>query len=621
MTTVDENARVETASVQERRDRAAKFATRAGQLQRVSSRVSQLRFATFIAAILAFLWAEIGDSALADAGVPAGIVLAAVFSALVIYHRRVKTKARWFDALRRVNLEAVARIHRDWSGIPVRGRHATAPAEHPYAHDLDIVGHASLFQLLDVTASAPGRATLLEWLLAPAAPAEIPDRQAAVRELALLTDFRDGFSARGLLAREAQSPDVARFLAWAEGEPWLLQRPALLWTTRVLPAATLCLALLAGMGVLAAAWIAVPVIANVIVTAAAGKHAWASFSSASRGEILDHDARLFNDIERQSFESPMLGRLQAQLMASGAASTQMRRLARRVACADVRFSAMAHFPLQILLLWDFHVLFAIERWRQMNGRHVRSWLDALGQTDALAALASLAHDHPDWTFPDVATGEPPVLEARNLAHPLLRPSVARGNDVRVGPPGTFLLVTGSNMSGKSTLLRAIGTNLVLAQAGAPVCADAMRLPPLRLHTSMRVQDSLEEGVSFFMAELRRLKTVVDAASAARAAGTTLLYLLDEILQGTNTAERHLAAQRIILHLLEQGAIGAVTTHDLTLADAKPLAQAADLVHFRETIERIDGEMRMSFDYKLRRGLATSTNALALMEMVGLGGDG
>ena len=192
------------------------------------------------------------------------------------------------------------------------------------------------------------------------------------------------------------------------------------------------------------------------------------------------------------------------------------------------------------------------------------------------------------------------------------------NDVQVGPPGTFLLVTGSNMSGKSTLLRALGVNVVLAQAGGPVCATAMSLPPLVVRSSIRVQDSLERGVSYFMAELQRLKEVVDAAEQVREAGAgTLLFLLDEILHGTNTAERQIAARRVILHLVAQGAIGAVSTHDLTLAQGGEIAAAGQPVHFTEDFQEGPDGPLMTFDYRLRPGLAPSTNALKLMEIVGL----
>jgi DNA mismatch repair ATPase MutS len=299
------------------------------------------------------------------------------------------------------------------------------------------------------------------------------------------------------------------------------------------------------------------------------------------------------------------------------ADEQLHDLQRLMHLADLRTSSM-HLPVFLLTMWDIHVLLAVERWQRASGVAARDWLRALGEAEALASLATLAHDQPAWVFPELGPTAEPRLTATSLGHPLIPDDVRVHNDVHVGPPGTFLLVTGSNMSGKSTLLRAIGVNVVLAQAGAPVCAQRMRLSPLEVCTSIRVQDSLARGVSYFMAELERLKQIVDAAHRVHADGSaTLIYLLDEILHGTNTAERRIAATRVIRHLVDSGAIGAATTHDLELAGQPALAAAARLVHFSETLEDIDGVSTLRFDYQLRDGLATSTNALALMRIVGL----
>jgi DNA mismatch repair ATPase MutS len=329
-------------------------------------------------------------------------------------------------------------------------------------------------------------------------------------------------------------------------------------------------------------------------------------------------ADLFALVESQSFEAAALRALQQRLTAGHLrADQQLRRLGRRMPLADFRMFLL-FAPIQWLTLWTFHVLWLLERWQRDAGASVRRWLDALGEFEALAAFATALHDHPDWSLPQIVEDGEAVLRAEQLGHPLLPPATVVRNDLQVGPPGTFLLVTGSNMSGKSTLLRAIGVNVALAQAGAPVCATRMSLPPVEIATCMRVQDSLEQGVSYFMAELQRLKLVVDRARAVRGScGRTLLYLLDEILHGTNTAERQVAARQVIRHLIDLGAIGAVSTHDLTLADAPDLAAARRAVHFTEQFVRGPDGPRMSFDYRLRPGLATSTNALRLMEIVGL----
>ena len=299
----------------------------------------------------------------------------------------------------------------------------------------------------------------------------------------------------------------------------------------------------------------------------------------------------------------------------GAAPDEIATLRRLLDMAETRRSVLFHLPLAVILHWDVHVLAALERWKARSGSRVRDWLDAVGEAEALASLAVLAADHPDWTMP-VLDAEARTVRARALGHPLIAPGECVRNDIRVGPAGSFLLVTGSNMSGKSTLLRALGLNAVLARAGGPVCARELRMPPLRVMTSIRFEDSLADGVSYFMAGLLRLKRVVDAAQSGIASSRTL-YLLDEILQGTNSAERRIAARTVVRQLLGTGAIGAVTTHDLTLADADDLTARAVPVHFTESVD--DGADGLTFDYRLRPGIATSTNALKLLEMVGLGG--
>jgi hypothetical protein len=587
--------------------------------------VSNARLATFLlfagGAVLLLL--DRGSSAWVGAAIAA--VALPCFAALVVHHDRVIRALRRAEERCLLSEESLARLARDFSRLPDRPAPPTAPLD-PRSRDLDLFGRASLFQLLGTTTTPSGRACLARWLLEPAAPDVVRDRQDAVRELAPRLDLRQELELRGRLDADLRG-DLGPFFAWAEGEPWLERRPLLLLAIRLLSGAAVLFAALHALGLLPLAWL--PFFAvNLLLGGLLARRTHATFDRvSSRERVFRSYAELFSCLIGARLESHLLQGIQAELCASGLSpEREMTALDRILSIADVRRSGLLHLPLEGLLLYDLHVLDALERWQRRAGRAARRWLELLGEVEALAALAGLLHDNPGWTLPEItpASGES-VLSATALGHPLLPPGACVPNDVTVGPAGTFLLVTGSNMSGKSTLLRAIGVNTVLAQAGGPVCAASLRAPPLELGTSFRLRDSLEEGVSFFMAELRRLKEIVDAAAPVETEGTAaprphprLLFLLDEILLGTNVTERQIAVRQVLLALLERGAVGAVSTHDLTLATAPGLEAACRPVHFRESFESGEGGPRMTFDYRLRGGVAPTTNALKLLELVGLG---
>ena len=555
--------------------------------------------------------------------IAATLILSAIFVMLVVKHARVRRQEIWYRQLAQVALEAGHRRLRRWEEFAEPT--PDPPPGHPYADDLDVFGHASLHVLLGTTCTRPGADLLTEWLLGPAPPETVRQRQNAVRELAPAIEFRDELQAMGRLAGPVEPKQLRLLLEWAESPAWLLPKRGLKWLAIALPTLVIATAGLHIFAVVPYLWI-LPTAVAVGVTRRYKTHIHDDFTRTSSGESgLRRYHTLVARIAAARFGDPLLAELRESLIGSGEAPAEseaparsLERLFRLVELSNVRYSDLIHYPWNLLTLWDIHVLVRLERWKEKHGAALPGWMTALGRTDALAALAGLAHAHPDWAFPEIADGQlggPPRLEATGLRHPLLAPESAVLNDVTLGPPGSLLLVTGSNMSGRSTLLRAIGANVILAGAGGPVCAEAMALPVADLRTSMRIRDSLEEGISYFMAELRRLKAVCDAASAA--SERPVLYLLDEILQGTNTAERQIAARRILHHLLDQHAIGAVTTHDLTLADAEDLQNRAVLVHFRESVETPEDGPPITFDYRLRPGLATSTNALRLMEIMGL----
>jgi ABC-type multidrug transport system fused ATPase/permease subunit len=599
------------------RERSEQFCReRDRQAQRLSW-ITHGRLATFLAACVSLPASGVSEQ-LELLVILAGIASIIGFLALVIFHRRTAARTRYYEELRRVNDEAGERLKRNWACL-VAPRVVPAPADHGYSDDLDLFGPGSLFQLACTATTPLGEQTLRGWLLEPAEPDVVLERQKAVAELAPLVDLRDRLTVSGRLIGPVNHRVVRRFMSWAIDHRWLLSRRWLVVAAWLLPISTLALATLQLAGLLAYHLWAVTVACALLLTLRTRRTIHEIFEAASSGEAtLRRLSELLEIVSGASLHAPRLTGIQQSLMTDGlAAHRQMRRLDRILACSELRLSDLFHLAVQLLTLWDFHVLAALERWREANGRYVSLWFSAFGEAEALSSLAALAHGHPHWVFPEFSVNETYEVAATGLGHPLLRPEDCVVNDVHLGPPGTFLLLTGSNMSGKSTLLRAIGVNVVLAQAGGPVCASRLRLPTARVFTSMHARDSLQEGVSQFMAALNRLKLIVDAARRAQSGPVALLYLLDEILQGTNAAERQTAVRRIIRHLVENGAIGAISTHDLSLADTDDLRAAADPVYFRETIERSATGATLSFDYKLRPGIASSTNALRLMEIVGL----
>jgi ABC-type multidrug transport system fused ATPase/permease subunit len=583
--------------------------------ERAGIAVSRLRLVSFLGAVVLLVWGIRTLSTTMGMGASAaGIVLLIVFGVLVVRHARILEQVDRATSALALNGQGLARLDRDWSGLPEVPAPPTLDFDaHPYVRDLDIFGHASLTKWLGRAATPQGSRRLADWLLTPADASVVVERQPAVEALAAEQEWREQLAIEGDLTR-ADAGELARFLEWAEGTdqplPRVMQAIAV-----VLPLFTIPLLFGFLLGAIADTWFLLPLGIAIVLSFAFARRMYASFDRATLGQrSLERYAAMLALACRVPPTGNELSRIKDQLRAGGDAPASVARLARLGGWSELRTSAaLFHGLIQALTMWDFHVSFAFERWRRRSGRHVRGWIDALGSVDALAVLARVRADNPSWVQPSVDTAAG-ALRAIGLGHPLLAETQRVSNDVNVGPARSVLLITGSNMSGKSTLLRAIGLNAVLAQAGAPVCATAFTMPSTTVQTSIRVQDSLELGLSYFMAALARLKQIVDAAERGPGPGRILLYLLDEVLQGTNSVERGVAVRAVVRHLLDAGAIGVITTHDLGLAEEEPLKSCATLAHFTEQVHP-DGTM--TFDYRLRPGLATSTNALRLMQLIGI----
>lgn len=511
------------------------------------------------------------------------------------------------SSLGAVNQRALDRLHLNWDALP-RPSDSGVDGTHPYANDLNIVGWGSVAQRIGSPATAPGWEALYNALLRDSDPGQIPERQVAIAELGRKLALRQDVERAALL--DDGIPDAKLLLDWSKETATKVSRGPLQFIAVLGRALVLLAIVLTTLGVVPWIVILLPVALNSLVFFLTGGSAAGHVQKVvSAREAVASSHMVTSLIATDKPVSPLLRMIEKDL---GGASSALASLSLSINLA-VPAGSMLYFPLQMTTLWDLHVSRRLNTWRNQHGPMVAGWLQSMGEWEALSALSILAHDHPGWGFPSVDSAHEGLV-AEQLAHPLLTTTIAVANDVSLSPQGTFLFVTGSNMSGKSTLLRAIGVNAVLAQAGAPVCATSMRQPPLQISTCMRVEDSLAHGVSFFMAELQRLKSVVDRVNGS--GNRMALYLLDEILQGTNTAERQIASRRVLAQLVNQNAIGGVSSHDLELIEDTALEAHALPVHFAEQFQRIDGQPTMSFDYTLREGVATSSNAIRLMEILG-----
>jgi hypothetical protein len=562
-------------------------------------RVGNVRLG-FVVAAVAVIWFAVSHGGnLALWGLPALVILIVLFVVGDRVSQRLKARSRAVIYYER----ALERTHLRRNESGETGDRFLDPA-HPYAVDLDLFGKHSLFQFLSVCRTRAGENLLAAWLLAPALPEEIRARHEAVRDLHPRLDLREDMAVLGEDFRSG-------------GHPEALERWAAAPAIRIPPVLIHVAAVFSLLGLLAlAAWTYTlfldyrPRLAMIIVALieAAIFFRWRSvvLHIAHSAEEPGRNLALLRDvlarIERETFTAPRLKFLHTALTAPAPASEAVAGITRLVELLESRDNWLVKV-FGPLVLWTTQVSFRTELWRQKHGRDVKRWLSAVAEFEALSSFACLHYEHPDHTFPDVDESTASI-DCRAIRHPLLSECVA--NDVALSPERRLLIVSGSNMSGKSTLLRTIGANTVLALAGAPVRAESMRLCRLNLGASIRTSDSLDGGISRFYAEILRIRQILELPPPA-------LFLLDELLAGTNSHDRRIGAEAILRALVERGSMGLATTHDLALsAIGDGLSQSAN-VHFEDYVA--DGKIH--FDYHMRPGVVTRSNAIELMRSIGL----
>jgi MutS domain V len=529
---------------------------------------------------------------------------AIAFVALELTHSRVMHSLNRCSVLISFYERGLARLNNQWQGTGESGDAFFDPT-HPYARDLDIFGKGSLFELLCTARTSAGQEILADWLKQPAALEEIVARQQAVTELNPQLDLRAELAPLAQGVRSKVRPDA--LLAWAEAPPVLNPKPARLI------ALFFCVLWLSTLVIWAVwnAWQFVLLVGaiNLIVNSRFKPRIENMFAAEAFEDDLKLLAAVLQLLETKTFSSPPLVNLKSSISTAGVLPSHSLQKVRRLIESLESRRNLALNALDPFVLWSAQLTLAIEVWRQKFGHAVRGWLAAVGEMEALMSLASYAYENPQDIFPEF-TSEVPLYQAEGLAHPLLPRQQAVANDLTLGRELRLIIISGPNMAGKSTLIRAVGINAVLAQCGAPVRARKLRLSQLQLAASICILDSLQGGISRFYAEISRLKLIAELTEGP----LPVIFLLDELLGGTNSHDRRIGAEAVVKSLVAQGAIGLITTHDLALTlMADDMNNQARNFHFEDRLE--NGQLH--FDYVLTPGIAKSSNALNLMRSIGL----
>ena len=530
-----------------------------------------------------------------------------VFVLFVKWHEGYSRRRKYFLQLRQLNEEEIQRMEGNFE--TKKDGSAYLDLQHPYLYDLDIFGHKSVFSFVDRTATFYGEQMLSRWLSSPARVGDIHLRQKAVAELAEKPGWRQQLRVTELNSDE-EPGDMPAILEWLnEEEDVFIRNKGLQIFLFVWPVVVITLVIgsffmipgfVATMAVMVSIWIIWKY-----------RHYVNSIHQhvSDKSKVLKKYQQLFQEIEQEKFESELLPHLQSGLLINHtSASAATKKLASYAEDLDLRYNIFAAIFLNLFLLWDLHVVLKLERWKRRVRMHGPRWFEAVAEIDALSSFAAVRFNNPEWTFPNVQKG-PAFIRTTELGHFLIPKQKRITNDFEISGPGKIHLITGSNMAGKSTFLRTIGVNIVLAMAGAPVCARTFECSEINVSTSMRTSDSLELNESSFYAELKRLKMILEDVKIDHQS----FFLIDEILKGTNSTDRHKGSVAMLHQLLQYNGTGLISTHDLELADKAE--NIAGVENYSFEVQIVDKQL--DFDYTLRKGICRSFNASVLMQQMGI----
>ncbi len=586
--------------------RTKEYTEAKSKLDGKSSLLSNLRLIVFLSgallAVLTFLYIDMIP------GFAVSFVCLAAFLFLVVRHEAVINAAKRYGNLIKINKMCSSRIDGTWIDFTDSGLEYV-DGKHSYSSDLDVFGPASLYQMINCAGTWHGKEHLRKLLESPdKRPEQIRKRQKAISELAGKSDFCQELQCEGVSEPEMLK-DPGELLEYFESKSKLFGTAWISYLFYILPMLTLlsiviCIIDSTVSVLIPVGLVLIQAIINVIgyKTSFILKRVY-----AFRKKIQIYE-NLLGVIEKEDFQDEYLSRVKAAfLLKNKTAGKQLKSLENIANAVEVSNNFLLYLPLNILFFWDFHCLFALESWKEHSGALVRGWLENIGTVEAMASLAMVSQINPEWTVPEI-TGKKITVSAMEMGHPLIveKKRVSNNFDME----DRICIITGSNMSGKSTHLRTVGLNLVLAYAGAAVCAGKFECSIMDIHTSMRLGDDLNSGISTFYAELLRIKSIIAASREQK----PMIFLIDEVFRGTNSRDRYTGAKNVLLNLNKSWIIGLISTHDFDLCQLEK-NESGRIMNYHFTEEYLQNEIR--FDYKIRRGRCNTTNARYLMKMAGI----
>lgn len=587
-------------------DRISGFQEKAAALQKRYDQLSFVRLAIFLAALGIGFWLGTIHILAVVAWV---VVFLLGFYRFVRYHQALLFQAK--IANYKVALNDWEKNAQVKEYAQFKDGAAYLDPNHPYAVDLDIFGPYSLFQYINRTSTIIGADRLASYLKEPASRKEITERQQAITSIGPDIDWRQNLQALGGLVED--DPAHLQMLKLWIGKPsYLLPKKLLLVARWLIPVWSIVFLIFIApyfpWYITLLCLLPAGLMLRFTLEAITQIHE----QTGKAGELLEKYGKLIEHIELASFESPMLQRLQREFSQEKLkASIALKKLAYIISQLNLRYNPFA-LLFNLFFLWDFHWIYRLEKWKEAHGPNIEKWFEALAEIEALNSMGTLVFNHPDWSMPEQEDAL--VFKAESIGHPLLPTENRVDNDFEMPLSGHLKLITGSNMAGKSTFLRTIGINMVLAMSGAPVCAKSLKMPPIQVYTSMRTTDALHESTSSFFAELKRLKFIIEAVEHPPQQGPWPFFILDEILKGTNSRDRHTGGKALIRQLIAAKGGGLIATHDLELG--------AMMENYPDAIENLCMEVeidqgQLQFDYKIKKGISQSFNATILMEQMGI----